>query len=205
MPMNSIILALPQSFQRAATEIADEPTVRFVIYSHLADMAEQLNKISISDAIVWVWPDRMPRSDQMRMVMQAVERHLHSGGTLDCFPPPFEKSRREDWEDLQSVCTEAVRMLTGPARGFDARVIDHYGPLGDEVPKFHLTMSLGVSPRKGGDKFHGWQILVFLEQLRQNKKGRKRSKPPELMYLRDQKIKKQEQPPHMKQRGREPH
>ncbi|CAJ0597047.1 unnamed protein product [Cylicocyclus nassatus] len=117
MPTNSIILALPKAFERVRTEVAAEDSVKFVVYNHLDDMADQLNKIPISAAMLWVWPEKMPRSDQMRRSMQAVERHLQCGGTLDCFPPPFEKMRRDEWEELRKVCIEVVRMLTGPARG----------------------------------------------------------------------------------------
>ncbi|VDP06090.1 unnamed protein product [Heligmosomoides polygyrus] len=37
---------------------------------------------------------------------------------------------------MRLVCLELVQMLTGPKRGFDARVIDHYGPLAEsaEIP-----------------------------------------------------------------------
>ncbi|EYB84337.1 hypothetical protein Y032_0318g2346 [Ancylostoma ceylanicum] len=101
MPTNSIILALPQSFARVETEVGREPSVKFVVYNHLADMADQLNKIAISAAIVWVWPHRMPRSDQMRRCMQAIERHLQCGRTLDCFPAPFEKYSKDEWDDLR--------------------------------------------------------------------------------------------------------
>ncbi|CAJ0606898.1 unnamed protein product [Cylicocyclus nassatus] len=143
MPTNSIILALPKAFERARTEVVAEDSVKFVVYNHLDDMADQLNKIPISAAMLWVWPEKMPRSDQMRRSMQAVERHLQCGGTLDCFPPPFEKARKDEWEELRKVCVEVVRMLTGPARGFDAKVIDHYGPLEDAVPKLHPATCLG--------------------------------------------------------------
>ncbi|RCN42221.1 integrase core domain protein [Ancylostoma caninum] len=167
MPTNSIILALPQSFAKVETEGEREPSVKFVVYNHLDDMADQLNKIAISASIRWVWPNRMPRSDQMRRCMQAIERHLQCGGTLDCFPAPFEKCSKDEWDDLRRVCIGAVRMLTGPARGFDARVMDHYGSLVDSVPILHPALSLGISPRKGGDRFQRWQVLVFLEQLRE--------------------------------------
>ncbi|CAJ0595591.1 unnamed protein product [Cylicocyclus nassatus] len=123
MPTNSIILALPKAFERVRTEVVAEDSVKFVVYNHLDDMADQLNKIPISAAMLWVWPEKMPRSDQMRRSMQAVERHLQCGGTLDCFPPPFEKARKEEWEELRKVCVEVVRMLTGPARGFDAKQV----------------------------------------------------------------------------------
>ncbi|VDP44412.1 unnamed protein product [Heligmosomoides polygyrus] len=129
-------------------------------------MADQLNKIPISSAMVWVWPEWMPKQEHMGVCMQAIERHLQCGGTLDCFPAPLEKAREEHWEQMRLVCLELVQMLTGPKRGFDARVIDHYGPLAESVPKFHPALSLGVSPRKGEDRLHGWQIMVFLEQLR---------------------------------------
>ncbi|KAL6738968.1 hypothetical protein Aduo_012464 [Ancylostoma duodenale] len=223
MHTNSIILALPQSFAKVETEIEREPSIKSVVYNHLDDMADQLNKIAISASILWVWPNRMPRSDQMRRCMQAIERHLQCGGTLDCFPAPFEKCSKDEWNDLRRACIEAVRMLTGPARGFDARVVDHYGPLVDS----------------------GWQALVFLEQLREaasstlrlpkfklkprkkpenfassqgpttsqdknernddetEKKKRKIPKRPELMYLWDP-MQKEEQAPNVKQRGRGP-
>ncbi|VDN25308.1 unnamed protein product [Cylicostephanus goldi] len=88
MPTNSIILTLPKAFERVLAEVVLENSVKFVSYNHLDDMADQLNKIPISAAMLWVWPEKMPRSDQMRRSMQAVERHLQCGGTLDCFPPP---------------------------------------------------------------------------------------------------------------------
>ncbi|VDO73359.1 unnamed protein product [Heligmosomoides polygyrus] len=100
MPLNSIIVALPKSFSRVSTDLEPEPTVKFVVYNHLADMADQLNKIPISSAM-----DSMLES---------------------------------------STITDLLL----------------------SVPKFHPALSLGVSPRNGEDRLHGWQVMVFLEQLR---------------------------------------
>ncbi|VDL80032.1 unnamed protein product [Nippostrongylus brasiliensis] len=166
MPTNSIVLALPKSFGRVLTDVEPEATVKFVVYNHLGDMADQLNKLSITAAMVWVWPESMPNSVHMRDCLQAIERHLQCGGTLDCFPVPFEKNRSDTWEELRRVCIEVVQMLTGPKRGFDARVIDHYGPLAEDVPKMHPAVSLGVNPRKCDERYHPWQVRIFLKQLR---------------------------------------
>ncbi|VDP58941.1 unnamed protein product [Heligmosomoides polygyrus] len=166
MPTNSIILAVPKSFGRVLTDFEPEPTVKFVVYNHPGDMADQLDKLPISAAVVWVWPETTPSSPHMRTCLQAIERHLQCGGTLDCFPAPFEKLRQDLWEQMRRVCVEVVHMLTGPKRGFDARVIDHYGPCAEDIPKLHPALSLGLSPRKADHCFHGWQVQVFLEQLR---------------------------------------
>ncbi|VDO18529.1 unnamed protein product [Heligmosomoides polygyrus] len=166
MPTNSIILAVPKSFGRVLTGFEPEPTVEFVVYSHLADMADQLDKLAISAAVVRVWPESTPSSPNMRTCLQAIERHLQCGGTLDCFPAPFEELRQDLWEQMRRVCVEVVHMLTGPKRGFDARVIHHYGPCAEDILKLHPALSLGLSPRKADHCFHGWQVQVFLEQLR---------------------------------------
>uniref|UniRef100_A0A183GJ37 TAFII55_N domain-containing protein n=1 Tax=Heligmosomoides polygyrus TaxID=6339 RepID=A0A183GJ37_HELPZ len=174
MPTNSIILAVPKSFGRVLTDFEPEPTVKFVVYNHPGDMADQLDKLPISAAV-------------------AIERHLQCGGTLDCFPAPFEKLRQDLWEQMCRV------------------------------------------PRKADQCFHGWQVQVFLEQLRDaasntlrlprfklkerkpkeapNKattsatatgnhdddepaaKKRKLPKRPEVMYLRDPKAKRAEHAP----------
>ncbi|VDO90546.1 unnamed protein product [Heligmosomoides polygyrus] len=68
---------------------------------------------------------------------------------------------------MRLVFLNVVQTLTGPKRGFDARIIDHYGSLAESVPKFHAALSLGVSPRKGDARLHGWQVHMFLEQLRE--------------------------------------
>ncbi|KAL6736515.1 hypothetical protein Aduo_006860 [Ancylostoma duodenale] len=52
MPTTSIILALPQSIVMGETECEGELSVKFVMSNYLADMADQLNKIVISAAIV---------------------------------------------------------------------------------------------------------------------------------------------------------
>ncbi|VDO93780.1 unnamed protein product [Heligmosomoides polygyrus] len=130
-------------------------------------MADQLNKIPISSAIVWVWPEWMPKQEHMGVCLQTIERHLQCGGTLDCFPAPLKKAREEHWDQKRLVCLEVIQMLIGPKRGFDARVIDHYGSLAESILKFHPALSLGVSPRKGDGRLHGWQVHVFLEQLRE--------------------------------------
>ncbi|VDO71347.1 unnamed protein product [Heligmosomoides polygyrus] len=220
MPTNSIVVALPKSFGRALTELEPDPTVKFVVYNHLGDMADQLSKLSITAAMVWVWPEVTPKSVNMRQCLQAIERHLQCGGTLDCFPAPFERALQDHWEQMRCVCVEVIQMLTGPQRGFDAPVIDHYGPLAEDVPKLHPAVSLGV--------------LVFLEQLRdavmntlrlpkfrlkERKPKEARDKPvasnqenepaakkkktpkrPEMMYLRDPKAKRAEQAPRTKQK-----
>ncbi|VDO18628.1 unnamed protein product [Heligmosomoides polygyrus] len=94
MPLNSIIVALPKSFARATTDLEPEPTVKFVVYNHMADIADQLNKIPISSAIVWVWPEWMPKQEHMGVCLQAMERHLQCEGTLDCFPAPRRRPVR---------------------------------------------------------------------------------------------------------------
>ncbi|VDO75471.1 unnamed protein product [Heligmosomoides polygyrus] len=127
-------------------------------------MADQLDKLAISAAVVWVWST--PSSPNMRTCLQAIERHLQCGDTLDCFPALFEKLRQDLWEQMRRVCVEVVQVLTGPKRGFDARVIDHYGPCAEDIPKLHPALTLGLSPRKADQCFHGWQVQVFLEQWR---------------------------------------
>lgn len=34
------------------------------------------------------------------------------------------------------------------------------------MPNLHPAVTLGVSPRNGGEMYHAGQVLVFLEQLR---------------------------------------
>ncbi|KIH50757.1 hypothetical protein ANCDUO_19161 [Ancylostoma duodenale] len=171
MPGNPIIIAMPQSFSRVLKDVNEPPTVKFIVYSHFGDMADQLNKLPISSSIVWVWPNNMPTSRDMILVQQAVERHLQCGGTLDLIPPPFENSREKDWRRIAEVCREMAQFLTGPARGFDARIIDYYSTIRDEVPIKHPAISLGVCPRKGEDRFIAWQIVVFLKQLAETVSG----------------------------------
>ncbi|EYC28494.1 hypothetical protein Y032_0007g3255 [Ancylostoma ceylanicum] len=165
MPGNPIIIAMPHSFSRVLKDVNEPPTVKFIVYSHFGDMADQLNKLPISSSIVWVWPNTMPTSRDMILVQQAVERHLQCGGTMELIPPPFEISREKDWRRIAEVCREMAQFLTGPARGFDARIIDYYSTIQDEVPIKHPAVSLGVCPREGEDRFLGWQIVVFLKQL----------------------------------------
>ncbi|KAK5965516.1 hypothetical protein GCK32_022727 [Trichostrongylus colubriformis] len=80
-------------------------------------------------------------------------------------PPTVRGKRAEVWHAVKKVCAEVVEVLTGPARGFDARVVDAYGT-DTTVPLGHPATSLGVGPRRGNDKFHPWQAEVFLNQIR---------------------------------------
>ncbi|KAK6058942.1 hypothetical protein COOONC_03464 [Cooperia oncophora] len=93
-------------------------------------------------------------------------RGYRCGGTLDMYPPPYEERRCEMWHAVKRLCAEVVEVLTGPARGFDARVVDAYGTIDQMVSLGHPATSLGVSPRRGDDRFHPWQITVFLNQVR---------------------------------------
>ncbi|VDO69501.1 unnamed protein product [Heligmosomoides polygyrus] len=142
MPTNSIILAVQKSFGKVLTDFDPEPTL-------------------FSAAVVW--PESTPNSPNMRTCLQEKEAPTvwwYAGlfpGAI-CFPPG---SRGAD-----ASCVEVVQMLTGPKRGFDARVVDHYGPCAEDVRKLHPALSLGLSSRKADHCFHGWQVQVFLEQLR---------------------------------------
>lgn len=53
------------------------------------------------------------------------------------YTPPYEERRSETWHETDEVCAEVVRVLTGPARGFDARVVDAYGTIKNTVPLGH--------------------------------------------------------------------
>ncbi|VDP58689.1 unnamed protein product [Heligmosomoides polygyrus] len=108
----------------------------------------------------------MARKEQISEFYKSYRKTPPVWGDSGLLPGTTGKAREEHWEQMRLVCLELVQTLTGPKRGFDARVIDHYGPLAESVPKFHPALSLGVSPRKGEDWLHGWQIMVFLEQLR---------------------------------------
>ncbi|KIH54573.1 hypothetical protein ANCDUO_15280 [Ancylostoma duodenale] len=63
--------------------------------------------------------------------------------------PDTPRCNKDDWDDLRRVCIETVPMLPGPARGFDAPVVDHYGPLAAS-PYFELGSKPmeGLKPRK---------------------------------------------------------
>ncbi|KIH69055.1 zinc knuckle [Ancylostoma duodenale] len=52
-------------------------------------------------------------------------------------------------------------------------------PIRNSVPMLDPVVNLGISLRQDGDRFHGWQILVLLEQLREaasNTRGLPKSK-----------------------------
>ncbi|XGW33940.1 hypothetical protein V3C99_018012 [Haemonchus contortus] len=67
---------------------------------------------------------------------------------------------------LPSLRFEVSEELTGPARGFDARVVDAYGTIDTTVPLGHPASSLEISPRRDDDRFHSRQRAVFLKQVR---------------------------------------
>ncbi|XGW02887.1 hypothetical protein V3C99_014708 [Haemonchus contortus] len=67
---------------------------------------------------------------------------------------------------LPSLRSEVVEELTGPAGGFDARVVDAYGTIDTTVPLGHPASSFGISPRRDDDRFHSRQRAVFLKQVR---------------------------------------
>lgn len=118
-------------------------TIKFVVYNHLCDMADQLNKLSITAVTVWVWTDVTYNLVNFHLCLQeacVVRRHL---GLLS--------STEGHWDQMRRVYIEVMQMLTDAQRGFNARVIYHYGPLVDDVLKLHPAVSLGVSPRKGED------------------------------------------------------
>ncbi|VDO81692.1 unnamed protein product [Heligmosomoides polygyrus] len=54
MPTNSMVLAVPKSFGSVLTNFEPEPTIKFVVYNHLGDMSDQLDKLAVSAAGVWV-------------------------------------------------------------------------------------------------------------------------------------------------------
>ncbi|KAL6734022.1 hypothetical protein Aduo_004609 [Ancylostoma duodenale] len=167
MPNNPVLIALPKSFARALKEVNEPATVKFMVYTYFGDLADQLNKQRITAALVWVWPNDMPCSKHMVMVQNAIERHLQCGGTLEMMPPPFELSREQEWRRIASLCKEVAEFLTGPARGFDARIADYYSTIEEMVSMKHPAVSLGVNPRKGEDRFISWQIVTYLNQVGQ--------------------------------------
>ncbi|KAK5979815.1 hypothetical protein GCK32_013254 [Trichostrongylus colubriformis] len=61
MPENPILVALPNQFVRVLNDVVEPPTVKFLMYSHFGDLADQLQKQSISSAFVWVWPNQSPQ------------------------------------------------------------------------------------------------------------------------------------------------
>lgn len=165
-PANPTIIALPLAFLRAEKDLEETDKAKVMVYTTLDGLACQLNQCPITAAIVLVWPDVMPSSHHISHLMRALERHLQCGGTLDMYPPPYEERRSEAWHEIKEVCAEVVEVLTGPARGFDARVVDAYGTIKNTVPLGHPCTSLGTSPRNGDCKFHPWQVAVFLNQVR---------------------------------------
>ncbi|VDO06121.1 unnamed protein product [Haemonchus placei] len=58
-----------------------------------------------------------------------------------------------------------MAVFSGPARGFDARIVDFHSTIGEVVPLKHLAVSLGVRPRKGEDRLMGGQCQVLLQQI----------------------------------------
>ncbi|VDP18542.1 unnamed protein product [Heligmosomoides polygyrus] len=165
-PANPTIVALPLAFLRAEKDLEEDCRVKIMVYTTLDALAALLNERPISGAIVFIWPDTMPATSHLNNAMQALERHLQCGGTLDMYPPPYEERRSELWHEIKQVCAEVVKVLTGPARGFEARVADSYGTINDSVPLGHPATCLGISPRRGDAKYHPWQIAVFLNQVR---------------------------------------
>ncbi|XGW20174.1 hypothetical protein V3C99_003754 [Haemonchus contortus] len=103
MPGNPIMVALPKQFVRVMTDLLEPATVKFIVYSHFGDLADQLQKQSISSAFVWVWPNEVPNTQHMLLVQHAVERHLQCGGTMELFPPPFEMNRESEWRLIGTV------------------------------------------------------------------------------------------------------
>ncbi|KAK5986471.1 hypothetical protein GCK32_004350 [Trichostrongylus colubriformis] len=165
MPSNPIMIALPKEFARVLTEVLEPPTVKFIVYTHFGDLADQLQKQSISSALVWVWPHEVPSTQHMLLVQHAIERHLQCGGTMELFPPPFQLNRESEWRLIGTICKKMAEFLSGPSRGFDARIVDFYSPIGEELPIKHSAISLGINPRKGEDRLKGWQCKVFLNQI----------------------------------------
>ncbi|KAK5979179.1 hypothetical protein GCK32_008287 [Trichostrongylus colubriformis] len=216
MPGNPILVALPNQFVRVLNDVVEPPTVKFLVYSHFGDLADQLQKQSISSAFVWVWPNQVPNTQHMLLVQHAVERHLQCGGTLELFPPPFELSHESDWRHIGNVCKKRAEFLSGPARGFDARIVVFYSTIGEELPIKHPAISLGVCPRKGDDRLMPWQCQVFLNQIKTKnttestsehkdtavEKENKKRRGFEAYYIKDVKKKREEVAHAMKQTGR---
>nr|CDJ88201.1 hypothetical protein HCOI_00730600 [Haemonchus contortus] len=73
-------------------------------------------------------------------------------------------SRTKARTALPSLRSEVVEELTGPARGFDARVVDAYGTIDTTVPLGHPASNLEFSLRRDDDRFHSRQRAVFLKQ-----------------------------------------
>ncbi|VDN25307.1 unnamed protein product [Cylicostephanus goldi] len=106
-------------------------------------------------------------------------------------------------------------MLTGPARGFDAEVIDHYGPLDDAVPKLHPATCLGQLREAASNTL---RLPTFCLREKRKKAAteppgtegepdakRRKMRKPELMYTRDPRMQRRQQAPHMKQGGQHYH
>ncbi|EYB93773.1 hypothetical protein Y032_0179g744 [Ancylostoma ceylanicum] len=165
-PANPTIIAMPSPFLRGETELEENDKAKIMVYTTFDSPAAQLNERPISAAIVLVWPGSMQSTVHLNRTMHALERHLQCGGTLDMYPPPYEEGRRGTWHEIRKLCAEVVEVLTGPARGFDARVVDSYGTIGEMVALGHPATSLGTSPRRGDYKYHPWQVAVYLNQLR---------------------------------------
>lgn len=87
MPTNTVVVALPRSFERVLTELEPEAT----------SSSWQFNKLSITAAMVLVWPEVTPTSVNMRQFLQVIESHLQCGGALDCFLAPFERALQAHW------------------------------------------------------------------------------------------------------------
>ncbi|KHJ95639.1 hypothetical protein OESDEN_04412 [Oesophagostomum dentatum] len=135
-PGNPTIITLPHSFGRVLKDVNEPESVKFIVYVDFDDMANQLDEQRISGAIVWVWPNALPNSDQIDHVVVALRKHLQYGGVLELVPPPFELSREENWSSI-----------------------------GKKIDLKHAGISLGICPRKGEDRFLAWQVVVFLQQV----------------------------------------
>ncbi|WKY06592.1 hypothetical protein Q1695_006629 [Nippostrongylus brasiliensis] len=82
----------------------------------------------------------------MLLMQHAVERHLQCGGMLQLFLLPFELCREDDWRYIGTVCRKMAEFLSGPARGFDAEIIDSYSIFGDKIAIKHPAISLARTP-----------------------------------------------------------
>ncbi|KAK5976613.1 hypothetical protein GCK32_009201 [Trichostrongylus colubriformis] len=233
MPSNPIMIALPKEFARVLADVLEPPTVKFIAYTHFGDLADQLQEQSISSALVWVWPHEVPSTQHMLLVQHAIERHLQCGGTMELFSPPFELNRESEWRLIGTICKKMAEFSSGPARGFDARVVDFYRPIREELLIKHPAINLEINSRKGEDRLKGWQCKVFLNQIADVasnvillpsfeteatprhtedttakeataiKKRRKKPQGFQAYYIKDVKQKRQEIAPKMKQTNRD--
>ncbi|KHJ95385.1 hypothetical protein OESDEN_04672 [Oesophagostomum dentatum] len=76
MPYNPVLIALPKSFGKVLKEVKEPSTVKFLVYTHFGDLADQLNKTSKHD--------KHFRSIGLGMAKRNALRLAHDAGPERC-------------------------------------------------------------------------------------------------------------------------